>query len=235
MENSRTRYEYKYLITEGQAQIIKNRLLGTMSFDTNASNGQYNVRSLYFDTFNDQALYDNENGNNHRSKYRIRIYNYSDTVIKLEKKSKENALTYKRSCKISREQFGSLIKDCFYCVGGSDDKLLKMFQAHKLRYKLQPKVIVSYDREPFSYGGDQVRVTFDRGICTSDASNNLLSLDLNRRTILGEGQAVLEVKYTDYLPGFIRAALQVSDVQTIAFSKYYWCRKLSNEVTTHDI
>ena len=58
-----------------------------MKKDTNAdSRGDYHIRSLYFDDYNDSALFEKQSGILKRKKYRIRIYNLSDSVIKLEKK-----------------------------------------------------------------------------------------------------------------------------------------------------
>ena len=44
--------------------------------------GQYHIRSLYFDDVYETALKDKVAGTDERCKYRVRIYNYNDSVIK---------------------------------------------------------------------------------------------------------------------------------------------------------
>ena len=84
------RHEYKYLISCGSAELLKLRLKGFLKRDPHAGpTGQYTIRSLYFDDFSADAFYDKVSGVDNRTKYRIRCYNYSDSVFKLEKKEKK--------------------------------------------------------------------------------------------------------------------------------------------------
>ena len=57
------------------------------------SNSRYHVRSLYFDDIHNSGYYEKLNGVGKRKKYRIRIYNHSNSVIKLERKGKEGQYT----------------------------------------------------------------------------------------------------------------------------------------------
>ena len=95
------RHEYKYLCTRQQIETIRNSISGIMQPDKNAGrNGEYVIRSLYFDDYSNSCLYDNINGNNPREKFRIRIYNADLSYIRLELKRKENGKTKKSSCRI---------------------------------------------------------------------------------------------------------------------------------------
>ena len=85
IRNIPLRHELKYLITPAELTVLRNTLAPLMQLD---QGHEYLIRSLYFDTINDDALEEKIAGVGNRKKYRIRIYNFSDRVIKLECKSK---------------------------------------------------------------------------------------------------------------------------------------------------
>ena len=91
--------------------VLRRNLLPVLSLDPNAAKngGEYSIRSLYFDTAQDDALNEKMAGIYYRQKYRIRIYNYSDKAIFLECKSKYGDLISKRSLKIPRDLADQLI------------------------------------------------------------------------------------------------------------------------------
>ncbi len=61
-----------------------------------ASDGGYMIRSLYFDDYWNSAYEEKESGVLMRKKYRIRIYDYSDRSIKLERKKEIRQLHLQR-------------------------------------------------------------------------------------------------------------------------------------------
>ena len=50
------RHEVKHEISKGDLLILRQRLRAVMKPDCHAVNGQYEIRSLYFDTPDDKAL-----------------------------------------------------------------------------------------------------------------------------------------------------------------------------------
>ena len=83
------RHELKYFIARPQYELLSRTLKGALKLDANAvrHGGSYHIRSLYFDTVFDDALYDKINGVKDRDKYRMRIYYYSDREIFMECKT----------------------------------------------------------------------------------------------------------------------------------------------------
>ena len=73
-----------------------------MERDSNGGEHGYSIRSLYFDDADYTAYEEKMVGTAVRKKYRIRIYNYDDNVIKLECKEKQGSYIYKRSAALSR-------------------------------------------------------------------------------------------------------------------------------------
>ena len=104
------RHELKYFITPAEMTVLRGILTPVMQLDPNGNeHNEYHIRSLYFDTINDDALEEKIAGVGNRKKYRIRIYNFSDRVIKLECKSKYGDLISKQSVTIPRELADQLI------------------------------------------------------------------------------------------------------------------------------
>ena len=89
------RTEWKYLLSVSETELIQMRLKPLLQQDSHAQNGGYMIRSLYFDDYWNSAYEEKESGVLMRKKYRIRIYDCKDTVIKLERKKKYDSYIYK--------------------------------------------------------------------------------------------------------------------------------------------
>lgn len=70
-----------------------------------------------------------------------------------------------------------------------------------------------------------MRVTFDSHIFSSPDLDGFFSRELRRRPVQQTGQHLLEVKFDEYLPDWIRQAIQMEGMYQTAFSKYFLCRK----------
>ena len=100
------KHELKYIINTFDHISLAKKLEHLMRFDGNTDpSGNYSVRSLYFDDVFNTALFEKISGSLYRSKFRIRVYNLSDTVIKLEKKIKNGPLSRKVVRGLSRNEY----------------------------------------------------------------------------------------------------------------------------------
>lgn len=227
MDAPKYRHELKYLISDTQMALLQNRISCIMPKDAHTQDGQYNIRSLYFDDYYNSCYYENENGSDPREKLRIRIYNHSDARIVLECKRKERGKTLKTSAAITKEQCERLMRNAY---PKNDDNLSPVQRRLMLVMQLRamkPKVIVEYDRVPYVYKDGNVRVTFDTNISSSADVSDFLSAALQKRPVMAKGQQLMEVKFDEYLPDFIYRALQLENLQQTAYSKYYLCRKFT--------
>lgn len=220
------RHELKYLISAAQLPLLKSRVAGIMQLDPHTgTDGIYNIRSLYFDDYENRCFFENENGTDPREKFRIRIYNHSSQRITLECKRKEHGKTLKTSCPLTIEQTQMLMQG--KSLMDTAD-LLPLHRKLNLEIKtrlLHPVVIVEYERIPFIYRNGNVRVTFDLHTASSADISNFLSDDLHKRPIMPVGHQLMEVKFDEYLPDFIYRSLNLGQLQQATFSKYYLCRK----------
>ena len=223
---SRYRHEYKYVIDSKQEQILKMKVAAVMRLDKNVKDMRgYRITSLYFDDINNSCYYENESGTDPRSKFRVRYYNGDVSFLRLEKKSKRNGMTLKESCVITKEECKCLMKgEIPWIKNGMNTKKAKLFLEMKIR-KMQPKVIVSYDRIPYVYSTGNVRVTFDKNLTASIDIEKFLTVDFAKRPIMQKGELVLEVKWDEILPKHIKEHIILDNLQWAAFSKYSLCRK----------
>lgn len=220
------RSEWKYNIDNAALQPIRERLLAVMDHDIHANeNGKYEIHSLYFDDFQDTCARENVAGEGIRFKYRIRYYNDNSENIVLEKKSKNNSFCNKRSCKLTREQYDRIISDDVSDLfWNTQDELLKEFCVAISSKGFRPKVIVDYEREAFVEPINNIRITFDSCISASDSFDHFLDEDYVKIPIMSGSRSVLEVKFDDVLPAYIRKVLQVESINQRSFSKYYLSR-----------
>ena len=222
------RHEYKYFCTSLQSETIKHRIKCFMKIDNHVSqSGFYNVRSLYFDDIFNTNYYANENGTEPRDKFRIRIYDNNATNIFLEKKQKCHGVTMKDSCQLTRAQADLLISGQEIEPTGETPQLLNEFTSRSKRQKLMPVVIVDYDRIPYTYPLGNVRVTFDMHVASSNQVTKFFDCDIAKRPVLESGRQIMEVKWDNFLPDYVKQSLQTGSLPRTAFSKYYYCRKFS--------
>jgi hypothetical protein len=204
---------------------LRHRLRNLFSHDKNVDeNGEYRVRSLYFDTPGDHALLEKINGFDRREKFRIRMYNGDTSHIRLEKKIKKSTLCAKKNTPLTAEQTKKLLTGDIEWMRDSDTPLLIELYSKMRGKQLRPKTIVEYTREPFIYPAGNVRLTLDRDIRTGLNSTDFLNDEITLMDTF-EAFALLEIKYDEFIPDLIVKAARIPDRRKTAFSKYAACRK----------
>ena len=76
MNKPKFRHELKYLIHESEAELLRQRFTTVLDIDEHAKNGEYFIRSLYFDDYWNSAYNGKLAGISERRKYRIRTYTW---------------------------------------------------------------------------------------------------------------------------------------------------------------
>jgi len=222
------RHEIKYLVSAAQIPLLKSRIEHIMQPDSHAGpDGVYNIRSLYFDDYNNRCFYENENGTDRREKFRIRIYNHSPERITLECKRKERGKTLKTSCRLTQDQAEVLMQGKVLPITPDMPPLLRKLTLETRTRLMKPVVIVEYERMPFVYKEGNVRVTFDTNMSSGANIKDFFSDNLARRPIMPPGQHLMEVKFDEFLPDVIYRSLNLGNLQQTTYSKYYLSRKYS--------
>ena len=216
------RHERKHEINASDLLALRHRLAAVAKPDPHAA-GSYQIRSLYFDTPADRALREKLDGVNRREKFRIRCYNGDTAFIRLEKKSKLNGLCAKESVCITEKETAALLAGDTLWMNDPARPLLADFRYKLQTQRLQPKTLVDYTRDAYTYAPGNVRVTLDYHIRTALTCTDFL----NARCVTipaGGASIILEVKWDAFLPDIIRDAVQLTGRHTAAFSKYAACR-----------
>ena len=220
------RHELKFVISPEKYYILSRRMASLLPRDEyNVNDDGYFISSVYFDDAFDSAYYEKLSGGDERKKYRIRTYNHSLSVIKLECKSKRRGMTYKSSESISASDFENL------CAGNfrelpEDKPLAQKLCALSRSVLLSPKVTVDYTREAYCHPLSKTRITFDKNLSagvTSQAVPEHSFKAFPYAEFRDPESVILEVKYDKYFPEFLRSALNES-LSAVSASKYVICR-----------
>ncbi len=222
------RHELKFFINLEEYHLLSHALDHVLHRDPNGDeNNEYHIRSLYFDTVYDTAMYDKLSGVKDRDKYRIRIYNFSDRFIRIECKTKVGSLISKRSLGIPRLLAEQLIAGDPTGLERTRSGLLRdVYREMKLNY-LHPVVIVDYVREAYLHDAEEVRITFDKQLRSGLGSTDMFNPYVPTVSPFDHDEMILEVKFNQFLPPYIRDLLctYVRSAQNSAISKYVWCRR----------
>lgn len=219
------RHEQKYYITHNEYLVLKSRLSNSIQGDPfTDDNNQYHIRSLYFDDIYNSASNDKLAGVENRIKYRIRIYNRSDDVIKYEVKRKNGNYIYKKVTTLQRSECNDILSNKIDFLNHKNEKILKELYINIKTKLLKPAVIVDYLRETYIYPIGNVRISFDMDLSTPLNSIDIFDKNISSVHTLDPSLVIMEIKFNNILPEFIKYLLQIDIKQRDAISKYLICR-----------
>ncbi len=218
------RHEIKLLLSPAEAAVLRTKLRALLPLDPNSGEkGEYFIRSLYFDDLSRTSYFEKLAGVSDRKKYRLRVYNCSDSVIKLECKEKRGDRIRKRSASVTRECAEAMSKGDFSLLYGCDDPLCCEVLSLATGKGLKPSVIVDYDREAYLHPVSNVRLTFDKALHAVVESADIFDSSLLSLPVFPDGSVIFEVKYDDILPKFLQQVISGVRGQRLALSKFTLC------------
>ncbi len=223
------RHELKFYLNHMEYNTLRNSISGVMPVDEHAAaRGEYHIRSLYFDDFWDSAMVQKLDGDTDRKKFRIRIYNFSDETIKLERKVKTGQFIRKDSTSLSREEFDAILAGEFDFLAERPEVPCMALYLEMRNNLMKPKVIVDYVREPYVYPIEDVRVTFDKDLRMAFPDfdgYDIFNPDLMTTPMVDNNLIIMEVKFNQFLPAIIHKLIQSPTNMRSSISKYVMCRR----------
>jgi hypothetical protein len=220
------RHEFKYFINYFDYVSLKSRLKKILKADEfSGINNDYHVRSLYFDDLQNSALFEKQSGILQRRKFRIRIYNYKEDVIKLEKKSRVGLFINKETVRLKLKEY-HMIRDGKYAfLKDSTKSLFKEFYFELAANRIKPDVVVDYVREAYKSSINNIRITFDKNLRTGLLKTDLFDHTLPTVDVIERPVHILEIKYDNFLPDHLKKILQITSNTRFAISKFVICKK----------
>ena len=172
-------------------------------------------------------MYTTEAGLSKRFKWRIRYYDDDLSYLVLERKEKLDGRCHKKSCRLTIDEYFSIVSgNITDIVYDTEKKLIQELARDMLFYDYRPKVIVDYERIAYVEEVTNVRITFDMKISASYDLEHFLDGNYPKYYVDGSGFNVLEVKFDEILPSYIKNIVESYGFINTSFSKYYYARKI---------
>ena len=220
------RNEWQYIIDGKSVDIIKSRLDAILSYDEYSNNGLYLVHNIYFDDYKNTSALKTEAGDAKRFKWRIRYYGNDTKTLKLECKQKLYGRCYKKTCNLTMKEYKAIMRRDSNLIWNTNKELVKKFYVDMMNKYYIPKVIIDYERIAYVDKTLNIRITFDKNISASYEYDKFLKGNYIKIPIQEKNTYILEVKFDNILPSYIKNMIEsVCNLQT-SFSKYYNGRKI---------
>ena len=211
------RVEKKYLLTASAALALAAGLKEHMEPD---AYGKHTIINIYYDTPDFELIRRSLDRPQYKEKLRMRSYGVprEEDRVFVELKKKVEGVVYKRRAAMT------LAEAERYLNGGKkpreNGQIIQEIDYAVNFYGAQPMMAVAYDRIALTCPEDpEFRVTFDRAIRYRTGELSLGRGAYGRR-ILGEDQALMEVKTLGAFPLWFSRLLSQNKIYPTTFSKY---------------
>ncbi len=230
------RSEIKYIVPNYKMDILREMITPFVELDKFARGrvgNHYTVKSIYFDSPQFDFYTEKIHHEKHRKKVRLRGYNDENptNTVFMEIKRKYESPIFKNRAPMEYQQAleviaGKQVEDFITntkkfpdATGNAKRFMYLMFKRH-----LRPVVNVIYEREPYlgKHNGT-IRVTFDKNLRSSPYPTvNELYQEKRIRYALKD-HFILEVKYNDYYPSWMKPVIGTLGLMKQPASKYTIC------------
>lgn len=215
------RHELKFFLSRADYEYARNILRELMCRDGYASEGEYPLRNLYFDTIADESVIEKLDGIESRDKYRLRSYGSQYPWVKLERKRKRNDYVNKTSVVLSDDDARALVGGDYHMLLECSTAGARSLYFDFARQYLHPVVLIDYTREPYTLPYNEIRVTFDKDISISVGSHlDMFDWAVETRQIQPQEVVIMEVKYNVCLPSWFKDVLSLESCTSAAIGKY---------------
>ncbi len=189
----------------------------------------YTVRSLYFDSINNDDINAKKNKALEQKRIRMRIYTVKDQTAKIELKRKSYGRQSKVSLVITKDEALKMMNCEFEVLKNYNSEVANYLYEIMTTQNYRPVSIIEYDRRAYTHPSFSTRITLDSNLRYTNFSYDLYSTNLNFKKVLSSDKTILEVKYNRFLFAQIQDILAKVDMSIKPASKYGSSRSLLNE------
>jgi hypothetical protein len=228
------RYEYKYFVPNHKLEMLRKMVQPFVDLDKYAvgrEHNHYTVRSIYFDSPRLECYDTKVEGLGYRKKVRLRGYNdggenstvFMEIKRKFELPLRKNRapMTYAAAKAILAHQMPieEGVQNSEKIPDAQDNVRRFLYQINA--FNMRPVVLTIYEREPYLSKTDPtIRITFDKNLrCSPYPLLEDLHLEKRVRTCL-QNQFILEVKYNEYYPAWMKPIIGTLGLKWTSASKY---------------
>lgn len=218
------RFEQRYLITEATAQRMR-KLVGNYlerdGFGTNQPDLSYPVRTLSLNSAATDIYWPPDGAPKNR--YELRLRRYSDNLdspVFVEVKRQVNCSVLKQRTRITQSALPRLMAGSPMSpedLSGYDPKGLVRIEAFRSLNSKQTApsgIQINFDREAYVSDREMVRVTMDRHTCWEPNRLPRFKTRLNNPVCSLKGLVILELKFVDRFPDWLREVAHLADGDT---------------------
>jgi hypothetical protein len=228
----RSRYELKYLIDERCARQVRDFARSYLCRDPHAiaeMRHSYPIYTLYLDDPGLALYRATVQAQKNRFKMRVRYYDHQpNSPLFCEIKRRVNEVIIKQRAVIRREALERLVSGCCPRLDDLHDAAdaeshgtLREFCQLRDSLHAQPKIIVYFEREAWISPSDEnVRITFDR---EAAAAHYTTTLRPDHWSDAKVEHVILELKFDDRFPLWMRELVQCCDLHRTRMGKYVHC------------
>jgi len=224
------RYEFKYVLNGDRLSSLAKVLDNHLCRDEHCGeNGDYPIRSIYFDSPDMRWFHEKKNGLEKRFKYRLRTYSHGDSgyahPLYLELKGRDGSLVIKHRVRLPVEEFSGGIgggagwlRELLYKTSPGNN-VAERFIAQSFRYRLAPSVITDYKRAAWEdHNNPDFRATIDTASTAWRTSWNGLPEGIPEEIIPGGG--IVEIKFRYRIPFWFQRFVKEMNLSRISISKF---------------
>jgi SPX domain protein involved in polyphosphate accumulation len=230
--HQRSRYELKYLIDEACARRVRDFVRSYLRRDRHAipeMRFSYPIYSVYFDDPGLALYRATVQAQKNRFKLRVRYYDHdSHSPVFCEIKRRVNDVILKQRAVLRRDALGRLVSggcprldDLYDAADVESYALLREFCRLRDLLHASPNIIVYFEREAWVAPDDEnIRVTFDREAAVAHHTPTLRPSEWNDAKV---NEVILELKFDDRFPIWMRELVQCCDLHRTRMGKYVHC------------
>ncbi len=228
------RFEAKYHLTENMAQMVLDYMQPYLTTDKNTQWGQaYVINSIYLDNPRLSLFWSSKTGEKNRFKLRIRSYtDKPEDPVFFEIKRRVNQVILKQRAITTRDTVDRILRheevpfSAFLKPGPKERENLWQFRDLMEAMGAVPQTMVRYTREAYMSNLEEpVRITFDRNLSALPVPEYHPSVWTYgpHWTDLDVVPVILEIKFTNTFPRWVRAMVQRFGLLRAEFAKYVAC------------
>jgi len=213
--NTLHRREYKYLVDEDTVELVRRYIDGICTVDPHAerTGGRYLTDTLYLDTPQLHSYWSTVEDAGDRYKLRIRTYpslGVGPVFLEVKRRVSESVLKTRGMFRGPWDQLLTHTTPALVdAIEPKQRRAIDNFLCFYHRSAMSASTLVRYEREPyFSQIDEYARVTFDRNVSSQRGLSRTAS------------SVLLELKFTNLVPGWMRGMVHTLGLQRLAFCKY---------------